>query len=83
MAFHKFTYDWLFLLFFAGEGFTGNVSESYKEKIWGTSLTSQFFPKTAKNIRVYLHQEETFQCGLKLALLQVPQKVPVTDFDID
>lgn len=83
MAFHKFTYDWLFLLFFAGEGFTGNVSESYKEKFGEDLLQANSFQRLQKNIRVYLHQEETFQCGLKLALLQVPQKVPVTDFDND
>lgn len=54
-----------------------------KKKFGEHLLQANSFQKLQKNIRVYLHQEETFQCGLKLALLQVPQKVPVTDFDTD
>ena len=61
----KIYYDSLFLFFFAGDGFTGNVSESYKEKnFFFNSIFEEDLLQTnscqRQQKRVYLHQGDPF-----------------------
>ena len=71
----KIYYDSLFLFFFAGDGFTGNVSESYKEKIFFSIQSFRkisYRPIHAKDYKkgFICTRETPFQCGLELDILE-------------
>ena len=71
----KIYYDSLFLFFFAGDGFTGNVSESYKEKFFFSIQSFRkisYRPIHAKDYKKgFISTRETpFQCGVELDILE-------------